>query len=247
VYVSPRPGETELRRLYATYHRRGGKTEDTWAALMRDVFRESAGILQAARNGGGSGRLLDIGCGFGGFVALMRGRGWEAEGLDPSPEASAAGAAKGIPVRLGTLREYEAPPGSFDAVTLFYVLEHLHDPMGALRKAHGLLAPGGTLLVRVPDTTPIVALLSPFGRGASLYDAPFHLYDFPPPVLRAMLRKTGFERIRTFPGKPTRPARAGERAAALLPGALARCLYAASGGKILLPGVSKTTIARKPG
>jgi SAM-dependent methyltransferase len=130
---------------------------------------------------------------------------------------------------------------------MFYVLEHLPDPMGALRKAYDLLDPGGILLVRVPHTTPIVRMLSPFGIGGSLYDAPFHLHDFSPAVLRNMLLKAGFAEIRTFPGRPTRPQRPGPRAASVLFGTLARGLYSASGGRFLLPGVSKTTVARKPG
>jgi SAM-dependent methyltransferase len=189
---------------------------------------------------------LDVGCGFGVFVAAMRGRGWEAEGLDPSPAAVEAAARRGCPVRLGTLEGLQAEPGRYDAVTMFYVLEHLPDPVGALRKALDLLAPGGTILLRVPHTTPIVRLLTPFGWGGTLYDPPFHLYDFSPNVLGEMLRRTGFVDIRTFPGQPTVPARLGARIAARLFGALATGVHVLTRGAILLPGVSKTTIARKP-
>ncbi|HEX9191079.1 MAG TPA: class I SAM-dependent methyltransferase [Candidatus Deferrimicrobiaceae bacterium] len=246
VYVTHRPSEDALLDLYGEYHSRDGGAEDSWAMLMRDIFRESAGILDAARSGIGPGRLLDVGCGFGDFVALMRERGWGAEGLDPSPAVAAAAAGRGVFVRRTTMESFEAPPSHYDAITMFYVLEHLPDPMGALRKAHELLAPGGTLLVRVPHTTPIVRMLSPFGFGASLYDAPYHLYDFSPSVLREMLANAGYAHIRTFPGKPTRPSGILPLAATLLFGSLARGLYAATGGRLLLPGVSKTTIARKP-
>jgi hypothetical protein len=129
---------------------------------------------------------------------------------------------------------------------MFYVLEHLPDPMGALKKVYTLLAPEGILLVRVPHTTPIVRLLEPFGMGGTLYDPPFHLYDFSPAVLSGMLRKTGFVDIRTFPGKPTVPTRFWPRIASTLFSAAAIALHAATRGTVLLPGVSKTTIARKP-
>jgi len=118
--------------------------------------------------------------------------------------------------------------------------------MGALKKAYELLLPGGTLVARVPHTTPIVRMLSPFGMGALLYDAPYHLYDFPPSVLGKMLRKAGFIEVRTFPGRPTCPTGLGARLASRVFGELAKVLYTASGGRFLLPGVSKTTIARKP-
>jgi SAM-dependent methyltransferase len=214
---------------------------------MDDVFRSSAATLNGMRGRTGRGRLLDIGCGFGAFVRIMQSEGWDAEGIDPSPVVVAAALHRGVPVRLGTIEDLKPSPSRYDAVTMFYVLEHLPDPLAALGKAHELLAPGGTLLVRVPHTTPIVRMLSPFGAGASLYDAPYHLYDFSPSVLRGMLRKAGFVNPQTFPGRPTRPPRFGPRAASLLFGTLARGIHAATGGAVLLPGVSKTTVARKPG
>jgi hypothetical protein len=129
---------------------------------------------------------------------------------------------------------------------MFYVLEHLPDPMGALRTVWGLLAPAGTLLLRIPHTTPIVRLLAPFGLGRTLYDPPFHLYDFSPAILATMLSRAGFTIVTTFPGQPTRPRTVGARMAATLFGACATGVHRLTVGRVLLPGVSKTTIARKP-
>jgi SAM-dependent methyltransferase len=246
VYVNPRPEAEKLASLYADYHARNGQDETSWGRLMGRIFRESADRLCAAWNGSRRPRLLDVGCGFGGFVALMRERGWDAEGVDPSPSVVEAAARKGRRIRLGTLEKLPMDQGLYDAVTMFYVLEHLPDPMGALRKVFDMLVPGGMLVVRVPHTTPIVQLLGPLGLGEELYDAPFHLYDFSPAVLREMIRRTGFESVRTFPGQPTVPARPGPRLAASFFGALAAGLHAVSRGTVLLPGVSKTTLARKP-
>ena len=223
----------------------GGEDEASWIRLMGRVFRESAALLCSLQGGTCRGRLLDVGCGFGSFVGMMRQRGWDADGVDPSPTVVAAALHKGYPVRLGTLEELHCEPGSYDAVTMFYVLEHLRDPMGALRKVSDLLAPGGIVLIRVPHTTPIVRLLAPLGMGGALYDPPFHLYDFSPGVLGEMLRRTRFVDVRTFPGQPTVPSRLGSRVASLVFGALAARIHAVSRGTVLLPGVSKTTTARK--
>lgn len=246
VYVHPKPAEEDLPGLYGEYHSRDGGNEADWNRLMGRIFREAADCLDAAGFESGSRRLLDVGCGYGGFVSLMRDRGWDAEGIDPSPTTVAAASAKGIPVHLGTLDGLSRSGARYRAITLFYVLEHLFDPMSALRKVFSLLEPGGVLLLRVPDTTPIVRLLSPFGLGSGLYDPPYHLFDFPPRVLTLMLAEAGFRKIRTFPGRNTIPPRIGPRLTAMLFGALARGLFAGSGGRILLPGASKTTIARKP-
>lgn len=246
VYVSPRPPSDKLLTWYADYHTRDGANEASWDRLMGGVFRESAEILCGWRDGSGRRRLLDVGCGFGGFVAAMRERGWDAEGVDLSPAVVAAAANRGLPVRLGTLEGLQVECGGYDAVTMFYVLEHLPDPLAALETAWRLLSGGGTILVRVPHTTPIVRLLAPVGLGGALYDPPFHLFDFSPAVLQRLLRRAGFVDIRTFPGKPTVPARLGARVAAALFGGLAIGIHAATRGAVLLPGVSKTAIARKP-
>ena len=246
VYVNPRPTAEQVAVLYADYHARDGANAGSWDRLMSRVFGETADLLCATRKTSGSGRVLDVGCGFGSFVELMRERGWDAEGMDPSPSVVEAATRHGRNVQLGTLEELSADHGPYEAVTMFYVLEHLPDPMGALRKAASLLVPGGMLLIRVPHTTPIVRLLAPFGLGGGLYDAPFHLYDFSPAVLREMLRRTGFEGIRTFPGQPTIPARLGPRLASSFFGAIAVRLHAVTRGAVLLPGVSKSTLARKP-
>jgi SAM-dependent methyltransferase len=81
VYVNPRPAAEALPAFYAAYHSRGGKDEASWERLMARVFRDSAEIFDSSETE--PRRLLDIGCGFGGFIALMRRRGWDAEGIDP--------------------------------------------------------------------------------------------------------------------------------------------------------------------
>jgi SAM-dependent methyltransferase len=246
VYLTPRPPAEVLRALYADYHARDGGSEAGWERLMRAVFRESAERLCREAPAGGRRRLLDVGCGYGSFLPVMEARGWDVEGLDVSPAVVATAVRRGRRVRLATLDQLDAAPGSYDAITMFYVLEHLPDPLRTLERARELLTPGGILLLRVPHTTPIVRLLGPFGLGGRLYDPPFHLYDFSPAVVRRLLQRAGFTGIRTFPGRPTAPCRRPARLVAWLSGAVASILHGATGGRVLLPGVSKTTIARTP-
>ncbi len=245
VYMNPRPELEVLKSIYDTYHQRNGKDEYSWEVLMGDNFKSISSLLE--NKFPSRGRILDIGCGYGHFLKIMEWRGWKTEGIDPSPNTVSYARKEGLNVVNTTIDEASLPESSFNAVTMFYVLEHLTDPLNALRKIHNLLAPGGALIIRVPHTTPVVRLLSALKISNNLYDAPFHLFDFSPSSITRLLEKSGFTAIKVMPGEPTAPPRQTERLVSLSFGYAAKLLYNFSGGKLLLPGVSKTTIAFKPG
>ncbi len=244
VYVNPRPSPEALIRLYRDYHQRDGKDEWAWARLMRKNFREVAVLLN--RMHPQKGTMLDIGCGYGHFVEKMKDCGWCAAGIDPSPRTVAWARRRGLNVIETTIDEAAFPEDSFQAVTMFYVLEHLSDPLAALVRIRRVLKRKGSLILRIPHTTPIVRLLSLLGITNNLYDTPFHLYDFSPQTATLLLEKAGFCGIRVTPGSPTLPERSVERLISLSSGYLSMLLFLASGGSVLLPGTSKTIIASKP-
>lgn len=244
VYADPRPAHETLIALYNGYHQRGSKDEHTWARLMGPNFLEVAALLN--RMFPGKGRLLDIGCGYGHFIELMCNRGWAAAGIEPAEKTFAYARSKGLDVCRTVIEDASFPENSLEVVTAFYVLEHLRDPLAALIKTRAMLRPGGIIVLRVPHTTPLVELLGRLGVGNNLYDLPFHLYDFSPATIRSILEKAGFEDIRVTPGRPTIPPRLAERFVSQLSGAVARLLFGLSGNRFLMPGVSKTVIARKP-
>lgn len=244
IYVNPRPTSDLLIKLYNDYHQRDGKDEHTWARLMEKNFMGIATMLN--RMFPEKGNILDIGCGYGHFIGMMKDYGWSASGIDPSSRTIDYANAKGLTVIKTTIDDAAFAEGSFNAVTAFYVLEHLFDPLSALKKVFKILKPGGVVVLRVPHTTPIVKLLSLFNIKNNLYDLPFHLYDFSPRSIRQLLEKAGFTSVKVIPGSPTSPEKYGEWAISLASGALANALFAVSRGAILLPGTSKTVIAQKP-
>ncbi|HLI27380.1 MAG TPA: class I SAM-dependent methyltransferase [Chloroflexota bacterium] len=135
-------------------------------------------------------RLLDIGCSYGFFLDTARQRGWSVAGVEVS--ASAARFARetyGLPVHLGPLRAAPYAPGSFDVVTIRHVLEHVPDPLGMVLDARRLLAPGGLLLVAVPNFASLAARL--FGPDWWWVDPPTHLYYFTRATLSRLLARAG--------------------------------------------------------
>lgn len=245
VYMNPRPDLEVLKSIYDTYHQRNGKDADSWDVLMKGNYRHVSGELVKKYPSGG--RLLDIGCGYGHFLKIMEGRKWRAEGIDPSPNTVEHAGKEGLNVVRTTIDESLLPEHSYQAITMFYVLEHLTDPLKALNKVYRSLAPGGTAVIRVPHSTPVVRFLSIIKIDNNLYDAPFHLYDFSPISIVKLLEKSGFISIKVMPGEPTVPQPLLERVTSASFGYVAKGLYHISNGRILLPGISKTIFASKPG
>lgn len=94
----------------------------------------------------GRGRMLDVGCAIGTFLAIARDAGWEVQGVEVSPYAAQYAREKnGFAVVTGEVAEAGFPPGSFDVVTMWDVIEHIEKPQELLRQAADLLKPGGLL------------------------------------------------------------------------------------------------------
>jgi 2-polyprenyl-3-methyl-5-hydroxy-6-metoxy-1,4-benzoquinol methylase len=96
-------------------------------------------------------RLLDVGCGNGGFLITAQQLGWEAWGIEPDRDAVTAARAAGLRVEHGGLPTTDLPDAHFDVVTMNHVLEHLHDPVSALREVRRVLKPGGMLWLATPN------------------------------------------------------------------------------------------------
>lgn len=136
-------------------------------------------------------RLLDFGCGAGHFLSAMRRRGWEVAGVDHSSAAIDLIRAQGIPAFEGTLPREDLAPRSFDLATMWHALEHLHDPITILRETGKLLAPGGRLVLAVPNAAGWQSQW--FGTHWFGLELPRHLTHFTAKSLTKTLNAAGFE------------------------------------------------------
>jgi SAM-dependent methyltransferase len=176
----------------------------------------------------------------------MAARGWRAIGIEPVGSGRCFARHNfGLDIRPGPLENAGMAEKTFDLVSLFYVIEHLPDPLATVRHVHRLLKPGGMILLRWPHTTPLVQLLGPLSRGLDLYHTPYHLFDFSPASMRHMLDCSGFERVETVPGGYTLPPKRLKRWISQISAVTAEGLFRLSGRSWLLPGISKTTVAFK--
>lgn len=137
------------------------------------------------------GRLLEIGCGNGGFLARMRDLGRRGTGIEPDPDAVSAARIAGLDVRRGELTPESVPAGSFEAATMSHVIEHVHEPRILLESAFRALRPGGTLWIATPNLT--ASGHRRYGRDWLHLDPPRHLVLFTIGSLARLVRAVGFE------------------------------------------------------
>jgi SAM-dependent methyltransferase len=142
------------------------------------------------------GRLLDVGCALGFFVRVARERRWDASGVERSAYAARQAALAGLPVVHGDFLTLPIAPGRLGAVTMLDVLEHVADPRAYVRRARGLVAPGGVLAIETADLAAPLARLS--GRHYHFFTPPNHLSYFTRATLARLLAEEGFPVLHTF-------------------------------------------------
>ena len=198
-FTSPRPAPEAIAGVYSEHY---GPHQDRQAGgsrRRRSGWSRWMAVLRGRRQVAwqGDGRLLDFGCGAGSFLRKMYEDGWSVTGLDASPAMVEQIRRRwGLRALAGSLPHPELLPESLDVVTMWQSLEHVHQPLDVLREARRLLAPGGKLIVAVPNNDS-----RPFRRfGVDWYglDLPRHLTHFTPATLRGMVERAGFqvERVR---------------------------------------------------
>ena len=245
VSLYPRPSVDDLLTSYATYLPDRADEIASWKKMITPVVETAAALVDAHKHADGA-RLLDIGCGHGFFLDKMARKGWAVEGIEVSrPGREYARKTLGLSIHSKPLEDMAFANERFDVVTLFYVIEHVHDPGMLLKEVFRILRPGGMVLLRWPHSTPVIKILGPFAKRFDIYHTPFHLYDFNPGAMQQLLKQSGFTGVQNMIGGFTLPGKRFFRWSSVIFGQLAEALHFFSAGRCLLPGVSKTTIGYK--
>jgi 2-polyprenyl-3-methyl-5-hydroxy-6-metoxy-1,4-benzoquinol methylase len=135
--------------------------------------------------------LLDVGCATGTFLEYMQRReGFTVWGVELNAHAAAYARDRlGVPVYAGTLEEAKLPPGAFDVVTMWDVLEHVFDPLSTAREVRRVLKPGGVFICHVPVLDSLGAHV--FGRYWSGYEIPRHTYVWSGTTIKRLMTEVG--------------------------------------------------------
>jgi SAM-dependent methyltransferase len=199
--VWPLPSDDELQSYYA------GAYEVDRENYMLGVERNGEELLGLLGKHSKKGHLLEIGCSWGGFLALAESRGWKVSGVELAPESGRwAREHLSLEVHSGTLGSSPfVGTERFDVVAAWHVIEHLRDPLAFLREVYSCLKPNGILALRTPNLASLVARLN--GRRWEWFGAPAHLTLFSPHGLATLCARAGFslEFARTRRGDARNP------------------------------------------
>lgn len=157
---------------------------------VRSFTLQSKKNLVEKSSGKNKGSLLDIGAGTGAFASTMKKAGWNVTALEPDATAR-TNAKKDFDVDvLSTESLFSLQPNTFDVITLWHVLEHVHELHIYLDTFYSLLRESGTLIIAVPNYTSYDGTL--YSENWAAYDVPRHLYHFSPQSMQQLLSRHQF-------------------------------------------------------
>jgi 2-polyprenyl-3-methyl-5-hydroxy-6-metoxy-1,4-benzoquinol methylase len=192
VYQNPRPTQKEISSKYSKEYqfkrllRQEPKTEEE---IEIEIGKNAGRAEEIVKQFGNKGKLLDIGCSAGFFIACLKRYGWDVTGIDISEWASDfARNQLGLNVYTGTVDKVRFY-GQFDIITMYHILEHLPDPLKTLKRVHTILKDGGTLLIKGPNLGSFDRIWH--GKNWRGYE-PLHFYYFTPGTYNLILKKAGF-------------------------------------------------------
>ena len=186
IYESPRYPDEVILESYRSSEEGGHDSQYPMRSLS---FLRALHSMEARLPGPGA-KVLDIGTAGGAFLEAAEAFGWTATGLEPSAYLVESGRSRGLDLQQGTIDDHPFAASSFDVVCLWDVIEHLTDPLGALRAIRPLLKPEGILLINFPDIGTLPARLA--GRRY-WWILSVHLHHFTVATLGELCARAGFE------------------------------------------------------
>ncbi len=195
-FTNPVPSQEEIGPYYKSEdyvshtNTAKGFIHRIYQAVRKITLRSKRRLLQS-ETGKRQGKHLDVGSGAGAFLATMQLAGWDCLGLEPDPDARMV-AERDFNVKARPVEElFSLEDDQYDAITMWHVLEHVHQLDAYMTKLKSLLKVGGRLFIAVPNYESFDAKF--YGAEWAAYDVPRHLYHFCPDSMRSLLEKHGLK------------------------------------------------------
>jgi 2-polyprenyl-3-methyl-5-hydroxy-6-metoxy-1,4-benzoquinol methylase len=201
LFTNPRPDSNSIGKYYQSENyishsnTKKGIVNKIYHFIKKIAINSKIELLEGLKPA--SKRLLDIGCGTGAFLGEINKRGWDATGIEPSNDARQfAIKTYGISV-FGEEKLQELKPGSFSIITMWHVLEHVHQLKNRVEEIYNLLEKGGYAIIAVPNHTSWDA--ANYKELWAAYDVPRHLYHFSPQSIKELFNIHNLTHIQSLP------------------------------------------------
>ncbi len=201
-YTNPRPNEQEVGAYYKSedYISHSNSTKglfnNAYQMVRNITIRNKFLLLNSLTHGK---NLLDYGCGTGEFLNYCNNHGMTVTGFEPDPEAREHGIKTYQLNLVDEAKLFGHADNTFDAITLWHVLEHVHRLKDTLSQLHRMLRPDGTLVIAVPNHTSHDAIA--YDKYWAAYDLPRHIYHFQPNDIRNLFAQYNMELVEALPMK----------------------------------------------
>jgi 2-polyprenyl-3-methyl-5-hydroxy-6-metoxy-1,4-benzoquinol methylase len=200
LFVNPRPTITEISKYYKSENyishstKQKGLLDKVYAIIRKKNHIKKYKLIKHYKN---IGSIIDIGCATGEFLDFFKKKGWDVTGVEPNEDA------RNFAVNTYNLNIFdekninELPEKKYDIVTMWHVLEHVHDINERVFQLNRILKNEGIAVIAVPNTnSDDASFYKTFWAG---YDLPRHLYHFSSNTIKDLFEKKGFRFIETKP------------------------------------------------
>lgn len=207
-FLNPQPADSQLKKYYPSkdyyIYKRSSKKgpigiireylvahyySPSFLSLLMGTFIKNVPAMPSCVE---NGKILDLGCGTGDTLVLLKKLGWDVYGMDIDGNAISIGGKRGLSnLKVGTYKDLDRYPDDyFDAIRLYHVIEHLDDPSFCLSLIRKKLKKNGELVMGTPNIESLVSKI--FKAYWYNLDSPRHLFIFSPRTLRMLVEKNGF-------------------------------------------------------
>jgi ubiquinone/menaquinone biosynthesis C-methylase UbiE len=196
VYLNPRPGVSEFERIYpANYHAFDFSAEDFGLVYKIRSKLEAKRLLSCCKGLPDDAKILDVGCGDGFHLNLLRQYGkksWTLEGIDLDKRAIEMASKSGLKVHQGSVESIDLPHNTYDLAFMIMTIEHVEKPGEVLKGVLRLLKPGGKILI-ITDSTDALDFKLFKKKYWGGYHFPRHWNLFNKNSITKLAQKNGFE------------------------------------------------------
>jgi 2-polyprenyl-3-methyl-5-hydroxy-6-metoxy-1,4-benzoquinol methylase len=200
LFTNPRPNQDGISKYYESTeyishsNTKRGLTNKIYQVVRQYSIKKKIDLVASYND---AGKILDIGCGTGEFLSSCKKRGWITKGIEPNDKARSYSHSE---YGLDVINESEIihiPSGSFETITMWHVLEHVHHLKKRIEEVSLILKNRGIAVVAVPNHESFDA--SHYGKYWAAYDIPRHLYHFSAANIKQLFNQYNFEWIKSVP------------------------------------------------